>query len=110
MICVHLYNQTCTLNYWAPGPPDEHNNQTDTWTSVTTLCSMQQRARLEGGGDAELGVGIWGVWLKPNVQVPGPVDQIVLGGETFHFHGYGWPAYDYNGNLDHIEATAWRAA
>jgi len=110
MIAARLYNQPCTINYWAPGPADAHNNQTDTWTSVDTVCAMQQRSRLEGGGDAELGVGIWGVWLHPDEQLPGPTDQIVLNGETFHFHGYAWPAVDGRGVVDHIEATAWRAA
>jgi hypothetical protein len=110
MICARLYNQDCTINYWAPGPPDEHNNQTDTWMSVDTICAMQQRTRIEGGGDAQLGVGIWGVWLKPEEVPPGPTDQIVLNGETYHFHGYAWPAIGANGQIDHLEATAWRAA
>ena len=104
-------NRPCTLRYWSPGPPDAHNDQTDTWNEVAAVCSFQERSRLQSGGEGEIGMTIWLCFLKPDVTpVPGSTDRILVDGKEYNFHGDGYLAHDIHGNPDHIELTAWKAA
>jgi hypothetical protein len=107
---LHRINHPCAILYWSAGPPDEHNNQTDVWTTVQTVCSIQERSRLETGGEAEIGVSIWLCFLKPTEQIPTSVDLIQVDGNEYHFHGDGYLARDIRMHPDHIESTCWKAA
>jgi hypothetical protein len=110
VITPTLFNRPCTVRYRSDGPPDEHNDPTDVWTELDTVCSIQERSRLEQGGDAQIGVTIWFVFLPPSVPIPGSADEIVHNGTTYQFHGNGGLAHDSMGRADHIELTAWTAA
>jgi hypothetical protein len=111
-IADRLYRRPCTVRYWSAGPPDEHNNQTDQWTDVDTVCVFQGRARLQSGGDAEIGTTMWLVFFRARdlPSVPGSSDHLVVDGVDYNFHGDGWLALNPRGQPDHIETTAWRAA
>jgi hypothetical protein len=110
MLCAKLYNRQCTLRYWSAGPPDDHNDPTDVFTEVDTLCLFQGRSRLQSPGDGQIGVTMWFVFLKPSEIVPKSADRIVVDGTEYNFHGDGWLAHDESGQPDHIELSAWRAA
>jgi hypothetical protein len=105
-----LLVQPCTVRYWSAGPPDSHNNQTDVFTNEDMLCSFQERSRLQTGGEAEIGVTLWFVFLPPDAQIPMSADRIIVNGTEYNFHGDGWLALDIRGEPDHIELTAWKAA
>jgi hypothetical protein len=103
-------NRPCTLRYWAPGPPDDHNDQTDLWSEVVTVCAFQERSRMQQGGEAEIGLTLWLVFLKPAERIPMSADRIVVDGTEYNFHGDGYLSHDIRNNADHIEATVWKAA
>jgi hypothetical protein len=107
---LRLMVQPATIRYWSPGPPDEHNDQTDVFTDVATMCSFQERSRLQTGGEAEIGLTLWFVFLPPTMTVPMSADRIVVNGTEYNFHGDGWLSVDMRGEPDHIELTAWKAA
>ena len=110
MLAAQLYAHRCTIYYRSDGPVDEHNDPTDVWTSVDTVCQIQERSRLQNPGDGQIGVSMWLVYFKPTETIPGPADALEVDGVEYFFHGDGWLAHDSYNLPDHIETTCWRAA
>jgi hypothetical protein len=100
----------CTIRYQSSGAPDAHGNPTDFFFDVDTLCQFQQRGRQEIGDMGQLSDTTWLVTFLPNAVPPKAADQLIVDGVTYEFRGDSWPAYTLSGRLDHIEATAARAA
>jgi hypothetical protein len=87
----------CTVRYYAPGPPDGHNDPTEGWTDVDTVCLIQQRARSEAGDTGQVSQVYWFCILGPEEQVPLSSDEIIVNGLTFTFHGDGYLAHTLGG-------------
>jgi hypothetical protein len=104
-ITARRLTQPCTIAYRDDGPPDEHNDPTDIWTNVQTLCIFQQRARAALGDQGQVSMETWWVWLDPNERVPANGDRLFVGGMELGFRADGWLAHDLQGNPDHIAAT-----
>jgi len=105
----HLLTRPCTIRYWAPGPPDTHNDPTDSWSEVDTVCTFQMRGRQESADQGELSITTWMVTFSPNEVRPRAADALVVENETYQFRGDAWPAHDLRGQLHHYEATVNRA-
>jgi hypothetical protein len=98
-----------TLRYQSPGPPDEHNDPSDTWTEVDVKCAIQMRGRQEDPTTGELSTTTWLAFFPIGIGPPRSVDQLVVDGVTYQFRGDSWVATGTRGRADHIEATLERA-
>lgn len=106
---VALMRTPAVLSYWQPGPPDEHNDPTDSWETLDVLCTVQMRTRQESDDSGQLSQTTYIALFPPDIQIPRSIDTLTVNGETLHFRGDSWLASGTRGDVDHIEATLVRA-
>lgn len=106
-----LINTPCTITRRSSsGETDDYGNESETETTVDTVCELQQRQRDEPGDQGELSDTDWVLFLLPTESID-TGDLITVSGMDFEMVGDPWPVRDpTTSTVSHLEASVRRTA
>lgn len=107
---TRLMQLTATIAHAADGTPDEYNDATVTYSTVTARCWLQQTQRSEQTAAGQIETETWSLYLPAGTTID-PADQVTIDAVTYELTGPPWPAVNARtGQHSHIEATIRRVA
>lgn len=105
MTVESLCTRPATLVTVTDGATDAYGNATETETTSSVLCELQQQRRDETGEPGVWQVGTYRVFFPKGTEVHG-ADRLVVDGDTYDFEGPPWKVWNpRTGTFSHWEAT-----
>lgn len=101
-----LLTLPCTITrVTADGPPDDHGNPTETFTTTNTKCWLYQDRRSENERQGDQQIEGFVLVLALGTQIDGN-DRVTVQGKDFEVTGPPWNAVNpRTGKPTHVEAT-----
>lgn len=105
MSLAGMLTMPCTISTITDGADDIYGDPTETSTTVTTVCYIEQRRATETTGNATVAAETWlGMFLADETVTS--TSRVTAAGATYEVDGPPWPVWNpRKAEVGHIEAN-----